>query len=156
MKKIYSVFIVLSLFSFNCFSQVKGISKDIIAHNNTEFDKGAKHYEKWIFFDYGGGNIQAYWMFFEQTPIGLMHAVKEAKKLCDLNGKNFNNPDKDNSLIPSYAEDIFDYSNMNTGIKLGDGEINKIWNFKTSHTTNNISFGSDKGDYFISTVTFRY
>ncbi|MFA6667613.1 MAG: hypothetical protein WCS51_04625 [Bacilli bacterium] len=145
MKKFVFILFASFLCSINCFSQIKGISKYSIIHSEKEAVSNSHNYEKWLLV----GN-DTYIKLFEQTPVGYMHEVKEVKKLCNLYGKDIESPDEDNSLIPDYAKNIFDYSNMDLGLSTGSAEISKYWFVVNSEKRYFINFTANKKCYCIA------
>ncbi len=108
-------------------TQIKGVDKYITVTNDDELYYASDKYEQWFFLNMK--NLpKGYGMWFDKTPVGVKHALSKIRELCDLNGRDFDKPDIDNSLMPSIAKGIFDYEGINSGLYLGDGEIIKAWN----------------------------
>jgi hypothetical protein len=125
MKKLMFLLIAFLITPFICNAQIKGIDKYTTVTGQSEFAKVLTN-EVWFFVKLTD-KPASYVMFFDNTPVGLKHAVEETIKLCKANSKDFNNPDIDNSMLPSYAETIFDYGSVHTGLSIGSAEIRKVW-----------------------------
>lgn len=123
MNKLVSVLFVAMILLFakseQCIAQLKGIDDFITA---AEHDKsGETIYEKWI------KSEDSYLMFFKQNPVGYKHAISKIQGIVKINGFDFNNPTRDDCLIPSFADNIYDFENMDLGIRTGSGEVIKVW-----------------------------
>ena len=122
--------VILMMVSVNLMAQIKGITPYKLVSFENDFGKElAECNEKWVKCNLytTTPSIFYYYMFFKTTPVGLKHTIKMTTTLLELNGKDFDHPDIDNSLLPSWSDNIYDYSGVNIGVKSGDAEIRMFW-----------------------------
>ncbi|MBA7532321.1 hypothetical protein ES705_24547 [subsurface metagenome] len=125
MKKlsiVLTVVIAALLMNISCYSQksIKGIDWES-AESFLESDES--EYEVLLVNPEG----TTYWIFYQNTAVGYKHLIDRILNILSENDLDFSKPTYDISLIPFYAENIFDYSSMSTGINSGEGEIKKGW-----------------------------
>lgn len=74
--------------------------------------------ENWYFIQ----EDDVYCAAYDLTPVGVKHMIE---RFYYLMGENHIDQDKimDNSLLPSYADGLFDYENVSLGLKVGGAEI---------------------------------
>ena len=106
--------------------KIKGIDNYITINNDDNLQSAMDQPEKWFLYNVND-SIKGFVMFFEKNPIGVKHTLTKVVELCNMNGRNFKNPDIDDSLIPFFANSIFDYEAIYLGLSQKDCEIKKFW-----------------------------
>lgn len=120
----FALFISISAFT----QHPKGIT-DVIEVKSTieRTELLLKSSEDWIYLKDDNMEFTTYISSFSLTPVGLKHAIEKTTDFLNENSHNFNEPLEDNSLLPSWAKSIYDYSGVNTGVMSGDAEIYLRW-----------------------------
>jgi hypothetical protein len=125
MKKLLLITLLIT-FSVALYPQFSGVKCDITVKSPEEHAKCLDYTEQWICFDYEEmRNIQI--MRFKHTPVGYMKMMQEIKSILSKNNLTLEHALINKSLIPSYINDMFDYTNMHNACYLGNGIIYIIW-----------------------------
>lgn len=124
--------LLFALFSMSMFAQTSTYNKHTTFGNN---------WGEWVTRSEGETFIT------EQNPVGYKRVVEELKKVLTWYDLDIDKTVIDESLIPSYIDNAFDYQNMSNSCLLEMGEVAKvykneqvcvIWLAKKGHNTVNI------------------
>lgn len=74
-----------------------------------------------------------YMQTFNLNPIGAKKAIDLSKQICQKNGVDFKEPDKDESYLASYVESIESYEDLHLSVQSGSSIVEKLW-YKFSST----------------------
>lgn len=111
--------LLLTIFSITSFGQIIGVD---ISKAEKVNDASKIVYEKLLY------HAGSYAIMFKPTVIGYKHAIEKMYKLCSKNNLSFLNPQiKNDIFIPSYIDNMFDYSAVHNAISAEKAEIKKIW-----------------------------
>ena len=126
--KIFILFLIFTFISLTGISQVTGIDFTK-AYNNKEiaFTKISRNQK--VFYK---ENDSTYIYCFPHSEDGLFECIEKASELCDLNSKDFSDPDSDDGYIPDGYE-LDNFSHIYINIKAGRILFEKGWNFGTDY-----------------------
>lgn len=116
---------VFFLFSFTSYSQIIGID-----YSKAKPVSEASEEELVIQMQ---GTRKTYGIIFATTTVGLKHCIEKAKEIVELNGLDFEKPNrKKNELFSDYVDGITDYNNLQLSLKTGNAEITRMWEMPSS------------------------
>jgi len=137
MKKLLGMFVVLLVLSVSCgrqsdpspqVSSSKGVIKgvDYTSAIKISYDD-AIIYDELLFYVGDSSDVDLYAFAFKQTSVGYKHLLEKTISLCSSNKKDFNKPDVESNLFPSWTDNLFEYSEMVSGFMTGNAEIDMTW-----------------------------
>lgn len=117
---ITALLLVFTLSSLN--AQIKGIP----AYSSMERADTSNGIPENVWFQYDDEN---YLMYFgsRATPLNVRDAIKEAYRLCDLNGWEFDRPNIEDSYLDSTVNGYHDYSSLSMSVNIEYSRVNKKW-----------------------------
>lgn len=68
-----------------------------------------------------------YVMTFDETTVGVKHAIDKADKILKENSLSIDKPDEDDSLLGRMVKDFRDYENLDFSLHMSKSEIKKTW-----------------------------
>jgi hypothetical protein len=116
MKKLLLLLLFVPIVAFSQKIKIYPLDKVEVAAEKNVLD-----YEKWL-------TVQDWYvMRFQLNPVGVKHLFEKFNEIAKLNNIDVEKPYLDKSFLPSYAQDLYNYGNVNTAIQSQDGEIDKTW-----------------------------
>lgn len=112
---------VFSLFLFSMLAFAQNIGNAQIKIYGKFTDENVLKHDLWL--DKDGIFI----MIFDQTTVGVKHAVDKADKILKENKLSIDKPDEDESLLGRMVKDFRDYENLDFSLQLSKSEIKKVW-----------------------------
>ena len=64
---------------------------------------------------------------YELTPVGVKHCIVKFTELMSANNLTMENIEREDILLASYVDDIYDYSNLCLSLRVSESEVTYVW-----------------------------
>ena len=117
------------LISITVSGQVKGIDLENAVKVENDLEISEHHYEQWVRLSQQGIDLYAFTIQ-NDSAVDYKHLITELDRVLNANGKDINNPDIENDLLPSEIKGLRDYENLSRYVGLEKAQLSRTYNLE--------------------------